>query len=207
MTGFVASGDLRLTGVKGASALSRSLSSLPVAFHCHLKNALNSQEWFCQDSQKKKKTHKLLQNTSPISHSPGPTGEREDSGQRLLCTVKSTRLKNLHGFRSSAAVQEGFERVPSIKGRSLAVTFTCSAPPLHSYQTQGWRKKNHAIKKKKKKRWWTPEDRQQSAGKTSQPSIMLIFKEQLCSLCAWMCKIKYQSSISPPQGWAPFHIH
>lgn len=51
LTGFVASRDLWLTGVKGASALSRSLSSFPVSFHCHLKNALNSQEWFCQDSQ------------------------------------------------------------------------------------------------------------------------------------------------------------
>lgn len=131
-----------------------------------------------------RKKHKLLQNTSPISHGPGPTGEREHSGQRLLCTVKSTRLKNLHGFGSSATVQDGFERVLSIKCRSPAVTFTCSAPPLHSYQTQGQKKKNVMQVGKVLRSWWTSEDSKQSAWETSHPSIMLIFKEQLYSLCA-----------------------
>lgn len=140
LTGFVASRDLWLAGVKGASSLSRSLSSLPVAFHCHRKNALNSQEWFCQDSQKE--TQIAPEHITHIARSRADPGTWvfPDRGSFVLWSPPDWKI--CMGFRSSATVQEGFERVRSIKCRSPAVTFTCSPPPLHSYQAQGPKKSN-----------------------------------------------------------------
>lgn len=115
LTGFVASRDLWLIGVKGASALSRSPSSFPVSFYCHLKNALNSQEWFCQDSQEKTQiASEHITHIARFRADWGTWGSRTE----VLCTVKSTRLKNLHGFRSSPTVQEGSEHVLGIKYKS-----------------------------------------------------------------------------------------